>query len=57
MHFFGNVKDWGIDNFEHHAAITPLPPAEAKELFMQRYRELKPPDTADPFNMMDKSRV
>lgn len=39
-HFFGDVTDWCLDDFECHVRITPVSPEDAKRMFLMRYEML-----------------
>lgn len=55
LHFYGNVKEWGIDDFHNDYKIEPLEPKRAKEQFLQRYAELT--TITDPFFLKSRSRL
>jgi hypothetical protein len=39
-YFYGDIRDWGLDNFVWDAVIHPFSPQESKLLFMHRFNEL-----------------
>ncbi len=39
-HFYGDISDWGLDNFVWDALIVPFSPEEARLMFMHRFNEL-----------------
>lgn len=39
-HFYGDISDWGLDNFVWDALIQPWNNRHAKVMFMQRFNEL-----------------
>lgn len=39
-HFYGDISDWGLDNFVWDGVVKPLPAEHAKLMFMCRFNEL-----------------
>ncbi|MFZ5375724.1 MAG: HD family hydrolase [Campylobacterota bacterium] len=39
-HFYGDISDWGLDNFVWDAVIVPFFPEESRLMFMHRFNEL-----------------